>query len=102
MEEIFIEPPAAGEETGEDSADEDNISGGKMNNLFGKQLQADAEAVLWSGKRIGCHNSEDEQPNNYEASDRQYMPKKKKKIKTIPTLRKIRHYFWDCEYIHRV
>ena len=38
VEEIFIEPPAAGEETGEDSADEDNSSGGKMNDLFGRQL----------------------------------------------------------------
>ena len=61
--------------------------------MLGRQLQVGAEAVVRSGKRIGCHHSEDEQSNKYKAGDRQYLPKKKKKIKTIPTLRKIRHYF---------
>ena len=83
VEETFIEPPAAGEETDEDSADEDNSSGGKMNNLSGRQLQAGAEALLRSGKRISCQNGEDQQPENYKIGDRQFLPKKKKIRKTI-------------------
>ena len=45
LEELFIESPAAGEETEKDSADEDNSFGGIMNNLSGRKLQVDAEAV---------------------------------------------------------
>ena len=71
MEEVFIEPPAASEETDEDSTDEDNSSGGKMNNLFGRQLQAGAKVVL----RSGCHNGEDQQPEKYKAGDCQSLPK---------------------------
>ena len=83
VEEIFIEPPAAGEETDEDSADEDNSSGGKINNLSGKQLQAGAEAVLQSGKRVGYQNDEDQLPENEKTGVRQSLPKKKKIRKTI-------------------
>ena len=83
VEEICIEPPAAGEETDEDSADEDNSSGGKINNLSGKQLQAGAEAVLRSGKRVGCQNDEDQHPENDKTGDSQSLPKKKKIRKII-------------------
>ena len=83
VEETFIEPPAAGEETDEDSADEDNSSGGKMNNLSGRQLQACAEAVLRSGKRVGCPNNEDHHPENDKTGYHQSLPKKNKVRKTI-------------------
>ena len=63
--------------------------GGKINNLSGKQLQAGAEAVLWSGKRVGCQN-DDQHPENDTTGDSQSLPKKKK-------IRKIIH--WENEDI---
>ena len=77
MEDIYIEPPAAGGETDEDSADEDNTYGGKMHHLSRSQLQAGAEAVLRSGNRIGGKNDDDKHPGNEKASDRHLLPKKK-------------------------
>lgn len=47
---IFIEPPH-GNVSDEDSAEED--SGGLIDNLSSKQLQANAECVLSNGRRIG-------------------------------------------------
>ena len=77
MEDIYIEPPAAGGKTDEDSGDEDNNFGGKRGNLFGRQLQEGAEAVLRSGNRIGGKNDDDKHPGNEKASDRHLLPKKK-------------------------
>ena len=69
MEDVYIEPPATGGETDEDSADEDNNLGGKMDNLPGIQLQAGAEAVLRIGKRIGGQNDDDLHPGNGKTCD---------------------------------
>lgn len=51
VQSIFIEPPETRELSDEDSADED--SGGLLDNLSGKQLQARAELVMDSGVRVG-------------------------------------------------
>ena len=49
----------------------------KMDDLSGRQLQAGAEAVLRSGKRIGGQNYDDQHPGNEKTSDSQSLPKKK-------------------------
>ena len=53
VEEIYIEPPAAADETDEDSDPEDNSFRDNLSNLSGRLLQAGAETILQSGKRIG-------------------------------------------------
>ena len=83
VEEIFIELPAGGDETDEDK------SGGKIDNLSGRQLQACAEAVLRSGKRVGCPNNEDHHPENDKTGYHQSLPKKNKVRKTIHWEKKV-------------
>ncbi|XP_046408944.1 piggyBac transposable element-derived protein 3-like [Ischnura elegans] len=52
FDEIYIEPPVVTELSDEDSADED--SGGKVDNLSGRQLRANAEVVVRkSGQESG-------------------------------------------------
>ncbi|KAK5648228.1 hypothetical protein RI129_003120 [Pyrocoelia pectoralis] len=51
VQSVYIEPPDKRELSDEDSADED--SGGLLDNLSGKQLLANAEIVMDSGRRIG-------------------------------------------------
>lgn len=50
VDRLYIEPPEHRDESDEDSGDE---SGGLLDNLSGRQLQAAAEVVLQSGQRIG-------------------------------------------------
>ena len=69
MWKTFIEPPAAGDETDEDSADKVNNFRGKIYKISGKQLQAAADTVLQSGKRISGQNY-DQHPGNEKASAR--------------------------------
>ena len=66
MEDIYIEPSEAGGET---------------DNLSGRHLQAGAEAVLRSEKRIGGQNDNDQHQVNGRNSDRPSLPKKKTRKK---------------------
>lgn len=50
VERVYITPPAVNEFSDEDSGDED--TGGLLDNLSGKQLEAEAEAVTVSGRRV--------------------------------------------------
>ena len=62
MEEIYIEPPSAGVETNEDSADQDTSFGNKVDKSSLRQLEVGAESVLRSGKHIGVQNEEEQHP----------------------------------------
>lgn len=56
---VYIEPPINHEQSDEDSGEED--SGGLLDNLSGRQLQARAEAVFASGRRLGNNEDFDEE-----------------------------------------
>lgn len=58
VQSVYIEPPENRMLSDEDSADED--SGGLLDNLSGKQLLANAEVVMDSGRRLGNFDDLDE------------------------------------------
>lgn len=58
IDQVYIEPPENRGESHEDPGDE---SGGLLDNLTGRQLQAAAEVVLHSGQRIGNEDFDEEE-----------------------------------------
>lgn len=81
VDELYIAPPDAHEESDCDSADEDQ--GGLLDNLSGRQLQSEAECVLTNGNRLGGNNSDEghlyleEENENIQASIRK-APKRRR------------------------